>query len=56
MDRFNFDDTQTAGIWWSTNVAIKDACIELKTETRCSDTEIIELMKSIISSIEKDGL
>tara|TARA_Y100001968_G_C19325696_1_gene701587 strand:- start:903 stop:1073 length:171 start_codon:yes stop_codon:yes gene_type:complete len=56
MDKFNFDDTETSGIWWSTNVAIKDLCSELKDETYCSDSELVDLLRSIASSIESNGL
>ena len=56
MNQFEFDDTQTAGIWWSTNLAIRDACIELKSETKCPDSDIISLLKSITNSIEQNGL
>ena len=56
MSKFNFDDTETAGIWWSTNVSIRDLCIELKDDTSCDDSEIVELLKSIAKSIEANGL
>ena len=56
MDNFEFDDTNTSGIWWSTNIAIKDACIELKSETNCPDEDVILLLRSIANSIENDGL
>ena len=56
MEKFDFDDTQTSGIVWSTHLAIRDACIELKSEMNCSDRFIIELLTSIIHQIEKDGL
>ena len=55
MENFNFEDTQTAGIWWSTHLAIKDACIELKKETQCDDEEIINLLKSISDYIKREG-
>ena len=35
MAKFNFDDTETSGIWWSTNVSIRDLCVELKADTNC---------------------
>ena len=55
MCDFEFsDDTQTAGIWWSTNVAIKDACSELQSETNCSDEEVIKLLRSIANTIERE--
>ena len=56
MTSYEFDDTETSGIWWSTNVAIRDLCIELKEDTCCDDSEIIEFLKSITKSIEKSGL
>ena len=56
MSRFQFDDTETSGIWWSTNVAIRDLCIELKEDTNCKSNEIAELLRSIANSIEANGL
>ena len=56
MAQFNFDDTETSGIWWSTNVSIRDLCIELKDETNCDDSEIVEFLISIAKSIEVSGL
>ena len=56
MSDFDFDDTETSGIWWSTNVAIRDLCIELKVETSSEDHRIVDLLRSIAQSIEKDGL
>ena len=56
MSNFDFDDTETSGIWWSTNVAIRDLLIELKEDTGCDDSEIAKLLKSISKSIEKNGL
>tara|TARA_Y100001968_G_C18794670_1_gene452838 strand:- start:218 stop:388 length:171 start_codon:yes stop_codon:yes gene_type:complete len=56
MSNFEFDDTETSGIWWSTNVSIRDLCIELKADTNCDDSEIIELLNSIAESIEINGL
>ena len=56
MSKFLFDDTETSGIWWSTNVSIRDLCVELKEDTNCSDKEIVELIRSIAYSIEIDGL
>ena len=53
---FDFDDTETSGIWWSTNVAIRDLCIALKVETSSEDHRIVDLLKCIAQSIEKDGL
>ena len=56
MKNFDFDDTQTSGIWWSTYLAIKDALIELKNDTNCSNSEIVELLRNLAASIENDGL
>ena len=56
MSKFHFDDTETSGIWWSTNVSIRDLCVELKEETSCNDNEVVELLRSIANSIELDGL
>ena len=56
MSKFNFDDTETSGIWWSTNVSIRDLCVELKADTSCGDSEIVELLRSIAISIEESGL
>ena len=56
MSKFNFDDTETSGIWWSTNVSIRDLCIELKEDTNCDDQEIVQLLISIAKSIEVNGL
>jgi len=52
----NFDDTTSSGMWWATNVAIKDACNELKEDTKCSDNEISKLLRSIADHIDKNGL
>ena len=56
MSKFNFDDTETSGIWWSTNVSIRDLCLELKADTNCDDREIVELLRSISDSIDLNGL
>ena len=56
MGKFDFDDTNSTGIWWSTNVAIKDELISLKEDTKCDDAEIIELLRSIAQNIEDYGL
>ena len=56
MSKFNFDDTETSGIWWSTNVSIRDICLELKVDTKCDDGEIVELLRSIADHIDKNGL
>ena len=53
MNDFNFaDDTETSGIWWSTHLAIKDACLDLKKETNCSDKDIAKLLRTLAKSIE----
>ena len=56
MSKFEFDDTETSGIWWSTNVSIKDLCVELKEDSNCNDSDIVELLRSIANSIEDNGL
>ena len=56
MTIYNFDDTETSGIWWSTNVAIRDLCLELKEDTSCNDSEVVELLRSIAESIDVNGL
>ena len=56
MSKFDFDDTNSTGIWWSTNVAIRDECIGLKQDTNCEDSEIVELLRSIAQNIEEFGL
>tara|TARA_Y100001968_G_scaffold320913_1_gene354532 strand:+ start:723 stop:893 length:171 start_codon:yes stop_codon:yes gene_type:complete len=56
MSKFQFDDTETSGIWWSTNVSIRDLCVELQEDTRCNEKDIIELLRSIAKSIEDNGL
>ena len=56
MSNYNFDDTETSGIWWSTNVSIRDLCVELKEDTSCKDNEIVELLRSIAKSIEVNGI
>ena len=56
MSDFKFDDTETSGIWWSTNVSIRDLCVELKDDTGCDDNEIVQLLRSIAKSIETNGL
>ncbi len=55
MSSFDFDDTETSGIWWSTNVSIRDLCIELKEETACKDKDIVQLLRSIANSIEENS-
>ena len=54
--RFEWDDTNSAGIWWSTNVSIRDECILLKEDTQCEDSDIVELLRSIAQNIEDNGL
>ena len=56
MENFNFDDTNSSGIWWSTNVAIRDEVISLKKETECEDQKIVEFLRSIAQSIQDYGL
>ena len=56
MSKFEFDDTETSGIWWSTNVSIRDLCVELKDDSNCNDGDIVELLRSIANSIEANGL
>ena len=55
-ERFECDDTNSSGIWWSTNVSIKDECILLKEDTQCQDSDIVELLRSIAQNIEDNGL
>ena len=56
MSTFQFDDTETSGIWWSSYVSIRDICVELQDDTSCNDTEIVEFLRSISNSIEENGL
>ena len=56
MSKFEFDDTETSGIWWSTNVAIRDLCVELQEDVSCNDSDIVELLRTIANSIEANGL
>ena len=56
MSKFDFDDTNSTGIWWSTNVAIRDEVIALKEDTNCDDSEIVEFLRSIAQNIETFGL
>ena len=46
-NRFEWDDTNSSGIWWSTNVSIRDECILLKEDTQCEDSDIVELLRVI---------
>ena len=54
--RFEWDDTNSSGIWWSTNVSIIDECLLLKEDTDCNDSDIVELLRSIAENIEENGL
>ena len=56
MSKFDFDDTNSTGIWWSTNVAIRDEVIALKEDTNCEDEEIVQFLRSIAQNIESYGL
>ena len=56
MSKFQFDDTETSGIWWSTNVSIRDLLTELQEDTSCSNEDVVELLRSIAKSIEDHGL
>ena len=55
-ERFEWDDTNSSGIWWSTNVSIIDECNLLKEDTQCDDSDIVELLRSISKNIEDNGL
>ena len=55
-ERFEWDDTNSSGIWWSTNVSIRDECLLLKEDTKCDDKDIVELLRSIAKNIEDNGL
>ena len=55
-ERFEWDDTNSSGIWWSTNVSIRDESILLKEDTQCEDSDIVELLRSIAQNIEDNGL
>ena len=55
-ERFEWDDTNNSGIWWTTNVSIIDECILLKEDTECNDSDIVELLRSIANNIEENGL
>ena len=56
MSKFIFDDTNNTGIWWSTNVAIRDEVIALKEDTGCEDSEVVAFLRSIAENIESNGL
>ena len=43
-ERFEWDDTNSSGIWWSTNVSIRDECILLKEDTQCEDADIVDFL------------
>ena len=55
-ERFEWDDTNSSGIWWSTNLSIRDECILLNEDTKCEDSDIVELLRSIAQNIEDNGL
>jgi len=55
-ERFEWDDTNSSDISWSTNVSIRDECILLKEDTQCEDSDIVELLRSIAQNIEDNGL
>ena len=55
-ERFEWDDTNSSGIWWSTNVSIRDEWILLKEDAQCEDSDIVELLRSIAQNIEDNGL
>ena len=55
-NRFEWDDNNSSGIWWSSNVSIRDECILLKKDTQCEDSDIVELLRSIAQNIEDNGL
>ena len=55
-NRFEWDDTNSSGIWWSANVSIRDECTLLKEDTKCDDSDIVELLRSIAQNIEDHGL
>ena len=55
-ERFEWDDTNSSGIWWSTNVSIIDECILLKEDTQCQDSDIVDFLRSIAQNIEDNGL
>ena len=55
-ERFEWDDTNSSGIWWSTNVSIRDESILLKEDTQCEDSDIVELLRSIAQNIEDNRL
>ena len=55
-ERFELDDTNSSGIWLSTNVSIRDECNLLKEDTQCEDSDIVELLRSIAQNIEDNGL
>ena len=38
------------------NAYIKYLCVELKADTSCGDSEIVELLRSIAKSIEVNGI
>ena len=53
-DRFQWDDTNSSGIWWSTNISIRDECILLKEDTECDDSDISSPVSYLlVDSIKK---
>ena len=55
-NRFEWDETNSSGIWCSSNVSIRDECILLKEDSRCEESDIVELLRSIAQNIEDNGL
>ena len=55
-ERCEWDVTNISGIWWCTNVSIRDECILLKEVTKCKESDIVELLRSIAQNIEDNGL
>ena len=55
-ESFEWVVTNSSGIWWSSNVSIRDECILLKEDTQCEDSDIVELLRSIAQNIEDNGL
>jgi len=55
-NRFEWDDINSSGIWWSTNVSIRAECLLIKEDAKCEDSDIVELLRSIAQNIEDNGL
>ena len=55
-ERFQWDDTNSSGMWWITNVSIRDEFILLKEDTQCEDSDNVELLRRIAQHIEDNGL